>query len=232
MGFTNISNLISYNNRFNISRKNNSTFFNGDLLTLIQKYPMLWGWLLDYNPTDTVVNKAITHALNNTYGIKNNPIKPDVSVVTDIEKNENSNNTLNDELVLAYLRKNEVLKPNETLDSISWARNTITQAYNYRGDSEKYKSDAQNYIHKLENEINRLNNELNNAQTDSNLLNSELKLLQEKFKNIPPPTEFSNNFWRNPDEYYKSAKAEIFTGMWLNTHGKEMWENHLNNSFN
>ena len=223
MGY--ITQAISFNDRFNINRTNNSTFFKGDLLNLIQKYPMLWGWLLDYNPTDTHVNQTMQHALNNTYGIANNPIKPDPTVVTTIENNMSIPPTgVDDKIVLAYLQKAGYLYAHETLNVIGYAREQIRHANQYKQQQDTYTNQLQNTIKNMNNEINRLNNELNNAQGDSNHLNQELLALQEKFKNIPPPPTYSNNFWNNPTEYYQSAKAEIFTNDWLDKH-KNDWLN-------
>ena len=227
-----VNDVISYNKRFDIPRSNNSTFVKGDLLGLIQKYPMLWGWLLGMEPTDVyseTTGDAIKHALSNTYGVSDNPIKPDPSKVDEIEQKQGditvrTDTSLNDKLVLAHLQSKGILRPTENLGSINWARDTLSEAYKYKTDAENYKKQADAYIKRLEKQVNYLNNELNISQNDSNALGVELKELQQKYNNIPPPPVYRNEFWNNPAQYYQSKKAEINTQMWLELH-KDDWMN-------
>ena len=93
MGF--LTDKMSFNKRFDIPTSKSSTFFKGDLLKIIQKYPMLWGWLLDMSVPDTRTENATTLKLANTYGLPDNPIKPSPEIANHVR--------LDDVGVLKYL---------------------------------------------------------------------------------------------------------------------------------
>ena len=146
MGFKSISQLIGTSDRLRLTIPNSkrSFFFNGNLIALIQKYPMLWGWLLDTEESEEDKRQKMGYFLANTYGLPNNPIQPnpevaqlieqkqpDVAVTTEVDingvmPNETVNLAWNNQNVEHYLKNQKLLVGKENLQTLWNIRNNYS----------------------------------------------------------------------------------------------------------
>ena len=136
MGYKTISDSISFNDRFDkglLPFNNKSLFFNGNLMKLIQKYPLLWSWLLEDSEPEDDDKKTRIEWMLNTYGagfnFTENAIDPDFNAAIQESLNNPShqfdvtvNTQLNTDNVQKFLLDNGFLKQNETLQMFDSAR--------------------------------------------------------------------------------------------------------------
>ena len=236
-----LSNLMSLNNQFNtfLPRKNNNTFFKGDLMRIIQKYPMLWGWLLDMDATNTHYSQEIanqvTHALNNTYGIQNNPVAPNPNVALAYQvKNPNTTTIANDKLVLQYLQTNKYLAPNENIK-------TIVQMRQYAQKKHQENETLRNQLSKLHTQLQaKQDGAVTTANTQQyqdeiSRLKKEIAYQKHLYKiidkegftpnlNLSQNLELAHIFAKNPTTDVKTLRGK-YLGTQSNNPNASFWNN-------